>query len=59
MLFKEETVNPGSTVQSDAQKVKNGLKQPPNTKPLRCFLQFDKETCLGVPPTNRYPLAGQ
>lgn len=30
MLFKEETVNPESTVQSDAQKVKNGLKQPPN-----------------------------
>lgn len=28
MLFKEETVNPESTVQSDAQKVKNGLKQP-------------------------------
>lgn len=28
MLFKEETVNPESTVQSDVQKVKNGLKQP-------------------------------
>ena len=28
ILFKEETANPESTVQSDAQNVKNELKQP-------------------------------